>query len=267
MLEEKIRKAALDSGADLVGIAEAKDIVEKPTGRDPRQILPEARSVVVLAIKYLDGALNSPQMRIAVNDCRQIDLQLGQISRKIGRLVEESGFQASIIPSYFPIEMTAETKGLIGDISLKQAGVAAGLGEIGIHGLLITPQYGPRIRLAAVLTEMPVKSSKNNNKEKLIEYCASCGLCIEKCPAKAITRQGVDVNKCVKYVGRPHGLSSLIKFIISAIDSSKEEVKSMVRSPEFWNYYQNFMVGVHFNCHTCQSICPIGKSPAINSLC
>lgn len=259
MLISEIRQAALDCGADLAGIADAKELIDQATGRDPGKILPGARSAVVLAVKYLDGSLSAPQTRMAVNDCRHIDFQLGQISRKVGSLVEKQGFRAVLIPSYFPMEMTEKTKGLVGDISLKQAAAVAGLGEIGLHGLLNTPEYGPRIRLACVLTEMPVPVREPVEKT-LPEYCRSCQLCIEKCPARAISQHGVDVGKCIKHVGRPHGLASLIKFIISAIDKPGDEVKAMVRSPEFWNYYQNFMVGVHFNCHTCQSVCPAGGS-------
>lgn len=255
----EIIQTAYDCGADLAGIADARELVDDTTGRDPGNILPGARSVVVLAVRYLEGSLSAPQVRMAVNDCRHIDSQLGQISRRVGCLLEDRGFRSVPVPSYFPMAMTEETKGLLGDISLKRAGMASGMGEIGVHGLLVTPEYGPRIRLAGVLTEMPPSPGKPRE-NTLAEYCRTCGLCIEKCPARAISHEGVDVNKCVKYVGRPHGLASLIKFFISALDRPRDEVKEMVRSPEFWHYYQNFMIGVHFNCHTCQSICPVGRS-------
>ena len=254
-----LRQAALDCGENLAGFADAKELVDEKTGRNPRNILPGAQSVAVFAVKYLEGSMMAPQIRMAVNDCRHMDFQLGQISRKIGGLLEEKGFRAVLLPSYFPMEMSEETKGLLGDISLKRAGIAAGLGKIGINGLLVTPEYGPRIRLAGVLTDMPANTGKATE-NAVPEFCKSCGLCIEKCPAQAISREGVDVNKCVKHVGRPHGVASLMKFIISAMDKPKDEVKEMVRSPEFLHYYQNFMIGVHFNCHTCQSVCPIGRS-------
>lgn len=256
---DDLLRAAHDCGADLAGVADTKELMDDTAGRDPADILPGARSVVILGVRYLEGSLNAPQTRMAVNDCRQMDFQLGQISRRIGCLIEDRGYRAVLVPTYFPMEMSRETKGLVGDISLKRAGAAAGLGEIGFNGLLVSPEYGPAIRLAGLLTEMPPGPGKPKE-NKLFEYCSSCGLCIEKCPARAISRQGVDVSKCVKYVGRPYGLASLIKFIISALDRPKEEVKAMIRSPEFWNYYQNFMIGVHFNCHLCQSVCPAGRS-------
>ncbi len=258
MSNVEVRKTALNLGADLAGVADVRNLVDGGAGRDPRDILPGARSVVVLAVRYLEGSLSTPQVRMAVNDCRHIDFQLGQISRKIGCLLEDHGFRTLLVPSYFPMEMTEETKGLVGDVSLKQAGAAAGLGEIGFHGLLVTPEYGPRVRLAGLLSEMPAAPGEPKE-NKLLEYCRECRLCVEKCPAHAISQEGVDVNKCARYVGRPYGIASLMKFIMSALDRSKDEVKDMIRSPEFLNYYQNFMVGVHFNCHTCQSICPVGR--------
>lgn len=62
---------------------------------------------------------------------------------------------------------------------------AAGLGEIGRNGLLITTEYGPRIRLGIVTTDMPLNI--DDPKELGIkEFCKSCGRCVKTCPGKAI---------------------------------------------------------------------------------
>ena len=257
MFVKDIKRAAFDLGANLVGFADANTLIDEKTGRNPQNILPGARTVIVIAVKYLDGVLLSPEIRMAVNDCRHIDLQLGQISRKIGCMIEEKGFTSVPLPSYYPLEMNERTKGLIGDISLKRAGAIAGLGEIGANGLLITPEFGPRIRLSGILTDLHIENP--NEAEKKFLDCNRCGLCIENCPGQALRIDGIDVRKCIKHVGGPYGLSSLKNFIVSVLDRPKDEAIKLVNSPELWNYYQNFMVGVHFNCHVCQSICPIGK--------
>lgn len=63
---------------------------------------------------------------------------------------------------------------------------AAGLGDIGRHGLLVTPEYGSRIRLGAVTTDMPLLADKRSPL-KIREFCEACGRCALLCPSKAIS--------------------------------------------------------------------------------
>jgi len=257
MVFNEIKRAALDFGADLVGFAAAHHLIEPSKERDPRKILPGVQTIIIIAVRYLSGALRSPEIRMAVNDCKHIDCQLGQISRKIGYLIEDRGYMALPLPNYYPLKMDAKTKGLLGDVSLKRAGVIAGLGEIGANQLLVTPEFGPRIRLAGIMTDLPLEEAVRVEKRFL--DCGRCGICIDRCPGRALSSEGIDIKKCIQHVGKPYGLSSLIKFILSALDMPKTELKASINSPQLWNYYQNFMVGTYFNCHVCQSVCPVGK--------
>ena len=70
-----------------------------------------------------------------------------------------------------------------GVFSHKMAAVLAGLGFIGKNALFITPQYGSKIRLATVLTDMPLTSEF----PIMTKGCGSCEICKNACPAKAIT--------------------------------------------------------------------------------
>lgn len=65
---------------------------------------------------------------------------------------------------------------------------AAGLGDIGRHGLLVTPEYGSRIRLGAVTTDMPLVADKRSPL-KIKEFCEACGRCALLCPSKAISKE------------------------------------------------------------------------------
>ncbi|UCC85056.1 MAG: 4Fe-4S dicluster domain-containing protein [Gemmatimonadota bacterium] len=62
----------------------------------------------------------------------------------------------------------------------------AGLGEIGRMGLLMTPELGPRVRLAVVTTEMPLVADERSLDYTMIDFCARCKKCAEICPAQAI---------------------------------------------------------------------------------
>ncbi|MGD2216174.1 MAG: reductive dehalogenase domain-containing protein [Gemmatimonadales bacterium] len=62
----------------------------------------------------------------------------------------------------------------------------AGLGEIGRMGLLMTPELGPRVRLAVVTTEMPLLTGERSFDYTVIDFCRHCKKCAEICPAAAI---------------------------------------------------------------------------------
>lgn len=62
---------------------------------------------------------------------------------------------------------------------------AAGLGDIGRHGLLISPEYGSRIRLGAVSTNLPLNIDKKST-FNVNAFCEICNKCSKFCPSKAI---------------------------------------------------------------------------------
>lgn len=63
--------------------------------------------------------------------------------------------------------------------------IDAGLGEMARNGLLITPEYGPRVRLAKVLTNAPLKADRPME-FGVRDFCMICSKCARKCPSRAI---------------------------------------------------------------------------------
>ena len=95
--------------------------------------------------------------------------------------------------------------------------IDAGLGELGRNGLLITPLYGPRVRLCKILTDLPLETDKPIE-FGIKDFCKKCKLCAEECEADAISTMDepsfdvacrsnnpgamkwyVDVEKCYLY--------------------------------------------------------------------
>jgi len=62
----------------------------------------------------------------------------------------------------------------------------AGLGEIGRMGLLMTPQLGPRVRIAVVTTDLPLVTDEPGHDDSIIDFCTRCVKCAEVCPSRAI---------------------------------------------------------------------------------
>ena len=63
--------------------------------------------------------------------------------------------------------------------------IDAGLGELARNGLLITPEFGPRIRLAKVFTDLPLVPDRPIE-FGVWDFCRQCEKCAEKCPSQSI---------------------------------------------------------------------------------
>ena len=98
----------------------------------------------------------------------------------------------------------------------------AGLGWIGLNGIIITPEHGPRVRLAAVFTSIENLHFNEGNDHAWIEsYCTSCKICIKKCPPQALYGEPVLHNNgrltfvenelCFPYFSDYYGCSVCVK--------------------------------------------------------
>ncbi len=95
-----------------------------------------------------------------------------------------------------------------GALLLIPPAIAAGLGELGKHGSLISPRFGSGVRLAGVTTDMPLLPTVPQ-RFGADEFCGTCQVCTQACPPAAITpakqmvrgveRWYVDFDKCIPY--------------------------------------------------------------------
>ena len=179
--------------------------------------------------------------------------ELGRISYRLCKLLDDKGYRSLPVPTFLPIDMHSNY-GIIADISLRHAAVEAGLGTLGTNRLLLTQKYGPRVRLMAVVTDAALEADTQVD----AVYCEGCELCIEHCPAQAISPDGtVDIRKCSRVVLR-YALPGMVRFARGLIGASKSELKNAFRGAEFAEYWQNLTTGVFYNCAECVSVCPVG---------
>jgi len=62
----------------------------------------------------------------------------------------------------------------------------AGLGELSRMGILMTPRWGPRVRISVVTTNLPMVVDKPLKEQSMIDFCLRCKKCADACPSKAI---------------------------------------------------------------------------------
>ena len=151
--------------------------------------------------------------------------------------------------------MSYKTLGLKGDLNLKHAAAEAGLGSRGVSDMLVTPNYGPRVRLFGVVTDAELEPTPKEDKN----YCTNCNICIESCPSGAISEEGCDTKLCAPYAMK-HGLPRILQFIYKLENEpSKEKIFKKLRGMEMWNFWQALSQGSFYECFMCIQSCPVGK--------
>lgn len=256
-LTKKVKDLARKLGADKVGIAPMERFAGAPKGHHPEDLLPGAKSVIVTATRMLDSSFVTPNPRVYVLRYWQLRGRLQDMGYDLCRFLEDSGHYAINFPSTAPQDCGPETKLLFADFSYRHAAQLAGLGEIGLNQLLITPEFGPRAWLMAVITTAqltpdPLLTDVVCPREK-------CNLCVEKCPQEALSAQGIDRGRCVRRPGE-FELVGLLKHLKSILDEKDpDKKKELIFGPTTWGLWMHMQYGAGpSRCNACIALCPVG---------
>ncbi|MBO8128223.1 MAG: epoxyqueuosine reductase [Peptococcaceae bacterium] len=178
MDSKPLKELALECGAHVCGIADLDLLQELPT--IPENLLDGYTRAVSIGMAVPYGAfltIDRAPTRLYMHHYRTVNDILDRIALKIAAAVESMGGKALAIPA----SEILDHKQLLGNISHKAVARVAGLGWQGKNLLLINPQYGSRLRLVTVLTDLnldPDAPVKNR--------CGKCSKCADACPAGAI---------------------------------------------------------------------------------
>lgn len=197
-LKEEIKATALNLGADLVGVASVDRFIGAPPGFNPADIMPQAKTVVVMAKKVPDQLVYGSLATALTNTCQALHRRLDYIACDLAVFVEKKGGQAMPISADDPFTYwDEENRHGMGDLSHKHAAQAAGLGILGKNSLLITPQYGNRVHLVSVITDLDLESDPLVEEE----LCPpECRLCLDACPAGALKGDQVVIQKLCREI-------------------------------------------------------------------
>jgi len=191
---KEVKEIASDLGADLCGVASVERFDGAPQGFHPEDIFPDTKSVIVIARRFPEGPFHSssPVPYTAVSDSILNDVIRISCDLCI-ELERNDGLIAVPVPSEPYEYWDDDKKEGRGILSLKHAGLLVGLGSIGRNHLLVNEKYGNRIVLGAVLLNIELESDQVNDQR----FCDdNCNLCIDSCPASAISEAGVNQKLC-----------------------------------------------------------------------
>lgn len=242
-LTQKIRSKALELGIHKIGIAKAEALtgegahlrdwlhrghhasmqwMEKNTEKrtDPRLIVPNAKSVISLAVNYYTPIPHQPNgnegkiSRYAWGDDYHI-----HVTKRIQTLFE-------CIKQWEP---GSEGRYYVdtGPVMEKAWAARAGIGWQGKHTNLITKEYGSWVFLGVIITTLELE-----NDPPMEDFCGTCTACIDACPTDAISEPYVvDSNRCISYL---------------TIEHRGAIAESLGKNFEQWIY----------GCDICQDVCP-----------
>ena len=175
VMSKQIKEVAKMYGAALVGICELdrRWVYSYAIDGNPIEIPKRFKYVIVMAIKMDRGAINtSPDFKAST----ATGIGYSRMAFCVACLAE---FIRNL--GYKAIPMGNDTA-----LSIPLA-IDAGLGELGRHGLLITPEYGPCIRLCKIFTDLPLKEDKPIE-FGVIDFCKRCNKCVKACKVNAIQK-------------------------------------------------------------------------------
>ena len=231
-LTESVKQVAKQQGAVLVGVAPVErfdpmppvnDAV--PRGHHPRDFVPEARSVISIAMPILNPVMDAPaclvdkEMEMIPDNAKYPylemlynrvghavhDYMLEFIGQIVGQHLLSHGYQAMIFPTtgLHPSvsgltdkqiwEEQTKFRYTFGPFSHRHAATRAGLGEFGYNNLVLTREFGPRQRFNSIITNAELVSDPLITEPICLRD--DCKLCLEACIMECITmRDDPDVK-------------------------------------------------------------------------
>ena len=219
------------SGADLAGVADLE-----PLRQDlpvvPGDLLLPYRFGISMAVRLSGGIIDvitDGPTREYSDYCRALNEKLNMLAAGVVEWIARRGHAARAIPA----SQSVDAERLLGNISHKAVAITAGLGWQGKSLLLVTPSFGPRVRLATVLTDLPLEPGS-----PVRNRCGTCRNCTKACPARAIR----NVSTTQHYERRE-----------DAVDLAACHAKLLA-------FKERPEIGYTF-CGVCIAACPFGKRP------
>lgn len=245
-MKEQLRKMILDAGAAAAGFAAAKPVDESETvllsrfveeGRhagmeflrrhiplrhDPRNVLPEVKSIVSCAFSYAPAEKRDPELPYIAAYALGKDYH-DVIRRVLSGVMERF---SALHPSSWRVCIDSAP------LPERWWALRAGIGERGLNGSVIVEGAGPMCFLAEILTSIEFEPDQPSERR-----CEGCGRCVEACPTGALRSDGsLDARRCISYLTIEHR------------GEWDEEGAEAMSTPEGRETL--------FGCDRCQQVCP-----------
>ncbi|MCK5801772.1 MAG: hypothetical protein KAI66_03020 [Lentisphaeria bacterium] len=209
---DKVKQIAREAGADIVAIGPVSRLEGAPKQYDARYMLPSAKSIIAFGFRHARGCFRGIEEGTffsAYNTMGYASINYiyqPYVLCQVARAIEDEGYDALPLPNNFPWNaVNVGGQGTLEEsqkanpgmsrppapgkpapnvfIQLRIACFAAGLGEIGFSKMFLSKQFGPRQRLAAILTDAEFDYDEQYEPGTV---CDKCMACVHACTGNAI---------------------------------------------------------------------------------
>lgn len=181
---QKLKDLSVGNGASLFGVADITDL-RKDFHLPSKELFPLAISLAFRLSDPIIEELEDKPTLLYYHHYKQVNYFLDRMALILSSHIQNQGWKA--IPT--PASQLIDWERQLGHLSHKRVAQRAGLGWIGRNNLLVTPQYGARVRLVTILTDMPLPPDSPCEGS-----CGDCRDCLSICPVGAIKERQDDFD-------------------------------------------------------------------------
>ncbi|MBO4877951.1 MAG: epoxyqueuosine reductase [Ruminococcus sp.] len=230
-LKEKLVKRAHKLGINKIRFANVErweEFHEIEKEFYPQSIWPWSRTVISLAVQIFPSMIETTPSVVYSELYNTTNRYLDEAAYLIANYLNQKGYRAHFFPRDCYGDISVLVKKPEAAFSHVIAGKYAGMGTIGMNHTLLTPEFGPRIRLVSVITDAVIPPDDMFQEE----LCLRCKMCVKNCPTQAFT---------------PHDdriVADMDKFRCAA-------------------YHQKLKGEFRYPCGVCVAVCPVGADKKI----
>ncbi|MCC2864828.1 epoxyqueuosine reductase [Anaerovorax odorimutans] len=188
-------------GEPLAGFADAdlsrlKQVIS-PQHASGSDVIPNPTVILAYFVPFqkemaetnIGHGIASPQWALAYEETNAMFVEL---NRYLIKILAEKGYRAAVSQEAGAFNREQ----LISNWSQRHIAYEAGLGTFGLNNMLITKK-GCCGRINTIVTDLDVPPDRPMEEELcLYKRSGKCGLCVDRCPSGALTREGFDRERC-----------------------------------------------------------------------
>lgn len=280
---DDLLRVAQHRGVDRLAVASIAEVdLQLPENLHLSLISAQMTRVVVLARHMPNGVMWAAHPGTKQYAAARSLKMLGEAAVHLAAAIETAGATAMALA---PTAIDFETRGADelapagqGPLAARVAAVQSGMGTFGLNTMVLTPEYGPRVHFAALLTDLALPAGLPLGSELCLGLEA-CGRCAAICPQQAIPLQapqgaplasirGLDSVACCRGA-QPFGPDAFTNYLSTMFESpDRDAVQKMVRhrtTGELWQEAAFLKEGAYTACMRCEDVCPVGADYAVIS--